>query len=115
MQAYTKAIPESTPERPKTDSSAASPGEMRNVTALGIVSFFTDFSTKMVLGVIPNRTWQKCSQCGDAKEKLDLSVSESYSCGLVLDRDINAARNILKLGLDQIHAERQNRYLSCSG
>lgn len=26
---------------------------MRNVTALGIVSFFTDFSTEMVLGVLP--------------------------------------------------------------
>jgi MFS family permease len=26
---------------------------MRNVTALGLVSFFTDFSTEMVLGVLP--------------------------------------------------------------
>ena len=26
---------------------------MRNVTALGVVSFFTDFSTEMVLGVLP--------------------------------------------------------------
>lgn len=29
------------------------PGGMRNVTALGLVSFFTDFSTEMVLGVLP--------------------------------------------------------------
>jgi MFS family permease len=28
-------------------------GGMRNVTALGLVSFFTDFSTEMVLGVLP--------------------------------------------------------------
>jgi MFS family permease len=28
-------------------------GGMRNVTALGVVSFFTDFSTEMVLGVLP--------------------------------------------------------------
>ena len=28
-------------------------GGMRNVTALGIVSFFTDFSTEMILGVLP--------------------------------------------------------------
>ena len=26
---------------------------LRNVTALGLVSFFTDFSTEMVLGVLP--------------------------------------------------------------
>lgn len=36
------------------DSSAkAESGGMRNVTALGLVSFFTDFSTEMVLGVLP--------------------------------------------------------------
>lgn len=29
------------------------PRGMRNVTALGLVSFFTDFSTEMVLGVLP--------------------------------------------------------------
>ena len=28
-------------------------GGMRNVTALGLISFFTDFSTEMVLGVLP--------------------------------------------------------------
>jgi hypothetical protein len=28
-------------------------GGMRNVTALGLVSFFTDFSTEMVLGILP--------------------------------------------------------------
>jgi MFS family permease len=28
-------------------------GGMRNVTALGLVSFFTDFSTEMILGVLP--------------------------------------------------------------
>lgn len=61
-----------------------------------------------VVVVNPNGTSQKCSCCGSAaKEKLDLSVRtfECGSCGLVLDRDVNAARNILKLGLDQAHAE----------
>ncbi|HEX2014760.1 MAG TPA: MFS transporter [Nitrososphaera sp.] len=42
---------------PNPDSSAppttTAPGGMRNVTALGLVSFFTDFSTEMVLGVLP--------------------------------------------------------------
>ena len=35
------------------DQSKSDPKGMRNVTALGLVSFFTDFSTEMVLGVLP--------------------------------------------------------------
>jgi len=44
-----------------------------------------------------------------AKEKLDLSVRtfECHSCGRTMDRDHNAALNILKLGLEQAHAEKQ--------
>lgn len=38
-------------DQPKSDSSKAA--GMRNVTALGLVSFFTDFSTEMILGVLP--------------------------------------------------------------
>lgn len=63
-----------------------------------------------VILVKPNGTSQKCSGCGvDAKEKLDLSVRifECRSCGLLLDRDINAARNTLRLGLEQAHAEKE--------
>jgi len=60
--------------------------------------------------VNPNGTSQKCSKCGVvAKEKLDLSVRtfECHSCGLVIDRDLNAARNILNLGLEQARAEKR--------
>jgi putative transposase len=63
-----------------------------------------------VIIVNPNGTSQKCSRCGVvAKDKLDLSVRmfECHSCGLVIDRDQNAALNILKLGLEQAHAEKQ--------
>jgi putative transposase len=63
-----------------------------------------------VIVVNPNGTSQKCSGCWVvAKEKLDLSVRvfECHSCGLVIDRDHNAALNILKLGLEQAHAEKQ--------
>lgn len=58
----------------------------------------------------PNGTSQKCSRCGVvAEEKLGLSVRtfECHSCGLVIDRDLNAAKNILKLGLEQALAEKQ--------
>lgn len=60
--------------------------------------------------VNPNGTSQKCSRCGVvAKEKLDLSVRifECHACGLVIDRDLNAARNIEKLGLEQARVEKQ--------
>ncbi len=58
--------------------------------------------------VNPSGTSQKCSGCGvETKEKLDLSIRtfECHSCGLVLDRDMNAAKNILKSGLEQARAE----------
>ncbi len=40
-----------------------------------------------------------CSACGTAKAKLSLSerIFACEACGLVLDRDVNAARNLLKL------------------
>jgi putative transposase len=63
-----------------------------------------------VIVVNPNGTSQKCSSCRVvAKEKLDLSVRifECHSCSLVIDRDHNAALNILKLGLEQARAEKQ--------
>ncbi|HXG07298.1 MAG TPA: transposase [Nitrososphaera sp.] len=65
-----------------------------------------------VITVNPSGTSQKCSRCGveEAKEKkLDLSVRifVCHSCGLVIDRDLNAAKNIEKLGLEQALAEKQ--------
>lgn len=63
-----------------------------------------------VILVNPNGTSQKCYRCGVvAKEKLDLSVRvfECRVCGLVTDRDFNAAKNNLKLGLEQACAEKQ--------
>lgn len=43
-----------TPEdQNKNDPTSAANLGMRNVTALGLVSFFTDFSSEMVLGVLP--------------------------------------------------------------
>jgi len=42
---------------------------------------------------------KKCSGCGHVKAKLALSerTCRCGQCGLVLDRDVNAARNLLKL------------------
>jgi putative transposase len=49
-----------------------------------------------------------CSACGTVKAKLSLSdrIFVCEACGLVLDRDVNAARNLLKLAASG--AESQN-------
>lgn len=45
-------------------------------------------------------TSKTCSGCGASKDSMPLSVRvfECVACGLVLDRDVNAARNILAAG-----------------
>lgn len=59
-----------------------------------------------VMLVNPGGTSQKCSRCGAVVPKsLSERVHQCLKCGLTLDRDINAARNILKAGLEQSHAE----------
>ena len=50
----------------------------------------------------PRNTTQQCSSCG-AMPKYSIGLGDRwydcYSCGLSLDRDVNAARNILSKGL----------------
>jgi putative transposase len=53
-----------------------------------------------VIAVKPSNTTQACSGCGSIVQKdLSVRVHECPHCGLVLDRDVNAARNILILAL----------------
>lgn len=56
-------------------------------------------SGRDLIRVDPRGTTQRCSGC-DATVPKDLSVRvhDCPHCGLVLDRDVNAARNILRLG-----------------
>lgn len=59
-----------------------------------------------IIVVNPRGTSQKCSGCGCVVEKdLSIRVHQCPSCKLVIDRDHNAALNILKLGLEQAYAE----------
>ena len=52
-----------------------------------------------IVAVNPKGTSQECSSCG-AEVKKDLSVrTHKCSCGLVMDRDVNAALNILHRGI----------------
>src|SRR5262249_43269755 len=54
---------------------------------------------KQVLLVEPAFTSQECSGCGArVQESLSIRTHVCSSCGLVLDRDQNAAKNILRAG-----------------
>ena len=55
-----------------------------------------------VVRVDPKGTSQRCSCCGSLVRKtLRDRVHECHACGLVLDRDLNAARNILQRANDR--------------
>jgi putative transposase len=57
------------------------------------------------LQVDPRNTSKKCSRCGSIVPKdLDVRIHDCPHCGLVLDRDHNAAINILALGLQSVNA-----------
>ena len=58
---------------------------------------------RVVVWVEPRNTSQKCSCCGTMVEKsLSVRVHDCPVCGLVMDRDQNAAINILRLGLESL-------------
>lgn len=55
---------------------------------------------RTVITVDPRGTSQSCSACGEQVPKdLGMRTHECPHCGLVLDRDVNAARNVLALAL----------------
>jgi len=54
---------------------------------------------RTVAFVDPRHTSKRCSRCGQLVEKTLSDRVHSCSCGLVLDRDENAAINILSFGL----------------
>ena len=56
-----------------------------------------------VVFVDPYNTSQKCSGCGQiVKKALRIRVHKCPNCGLKIDRDVNAALNILGLGLQSV-------------
>ena len=59
---------------------------------------------KVVVAVPPRFTSQKCSVCGRMIRK-SLSIrTHQCECGYVADRDLNAALNIKRLGLETLFA-----------
>jgi putative transposase len=58
---------------------------------------------KIVVAVDPSYTSQDCSECGTrVKKSLSTRTHRCDNCGYVADRDLNAANNILRLGLESL-------------
>jgi len=63
------------------------------------LSFKAESAGGKVVKVNPRNTSQKCSKCKRMiKKSLVTRIHECPRCGLEIDRDLNAARNILTLG-----------------
>ena len=65
------------------------------------LTYMAERSEGVMAFVDPKNTSQLCSGCGESVLKdLSVRVHVCPCCGLVLDRDVNAARNILQRGLE---------------
>ncbi|VUT23823.1 MAG: putative transposase [Candidatus Methanolliviera sp. GoM_asphalt] len=70
------------------------------------VSYKAEEAGRRVEFVNPKNTSQECSNCGGiVKKSLAQRVHRCPYCGLVMDRDQNAAINILKRGLKRVGQE----------
>ncbi|GAH26310.1 unnamed protein product [marine sediment metagenome] len=64
-----------------------------------ILLFKAEEAEKEVVKVPARNTSQMCSSCGKTVQKdLSCRVHSCPFCGLIIDRDTNAARNVLRLG-----------------
>jgi putative transposase len=72
---------------------------------LSILHFKAEGAGVQIIAVPPANTTQQCSACGALPQTLEQRktlrdrVHRCASCGYTADRDLNAARNILRLGL----------------
>jgi putative transposase len=67
------------------------------------ISYKCERYGKLLIKVDPRDTTQLCSTCGEpVKKLLSDRIHQCPVCGLELDRDLNAARNILQRGLRRL-------------
>ena len=67
------------------------------------VEYFGKVFGKVTIAVPPQYTSQNCSTCGTiVKKSLSERTHQCGHCGTVLDRDHNAALNILAIGLNRL-------------
>jgi len=71
---------------------------------------------RLFLQVDPRNTSKKCSRCGSLVIKdLGVRIHDCPHCGLILDRDHNAAINILALGLQGVNAGKPDEVVEAPG
>ncbi|MGY2709676.1 RNA-guided endonuclease InsQ/TnpB family protein [Thermostichus sp. MS-CIW-28] len=75
----------------------------------GWLDYYGKVFNKVVVAVPPQYTSQDCSQCGHrVKKTLSTRTHRCPQCGAVIDRDENAAINILRKGLELLGEEWNN-------
>jgi putative transposase len=71
-------------------------GMLRNA-----LTYMAERSEGVTVFVNPRNTSQLCSRCGAyVRKDLSMRVHRCPECGLTIDRDVNAALNVLKRGLE---------------
>lgn len=71
-----------------------------------MLEYKAESAGKRVIAVNPRYTSQICSSCGEYVEKsLSTRTHMCPNCGYVDDRDVNAAKNILRIGLDEANVD----------
>ncbi len=72
-------------------------------TFLHMLTYKAERAGRWAVKVEPRGTTDRCSRCGEVVEKpLWVRMHRCPRCGLELDRDLNAARNILRDGLKRV-------------
>jgi putative transposase len=66
------------------------------------LEYFAKVFEKITVAVNPSYTSQECSSCGEIVKKTLSTRTHVCKCGRVMDRDENAARNILSRGLSTV-------------
>ena len=66
------------------------------------IEYLAKVFKKVTVAVNPQYTSQECSSCGEIVKKTLSTRTHVCKCGCVMDRDENAARNILSRGLGTV-------------
>ena len=66
------------------------------------LEYFSKVFERVTVAVNPQYTSQECSSCGAIVKKTLSTRTHVCRCGCTLDRDFNAARNILRRGLGTV-------------
>jgi putative transposase len=66
------------------------------------LEYFGKVFKRVTVAVNPQYTSQECSRCGEVIKKSLSTRTHICKCGCVMDRDENAARNILSRGLSTV-------------